>query len=517
MKRKLISLFLACGFCCGIFPQNVESSVSEILEESSAEENSDSAEFENAAEIENPENGGEITFNSEKIEKSWSEKEHFFIGLTSAMTFNLILSTWNRFVIGSEWAQTGPDDWNQFWKRPLEWDTDWYWTNFFLHPYQGALYYMAARGANLSPLKSFVITFLGSYVWEFLGEKNAPSKNDMVYTTVGSFCVGEMFFRLSQEINSDNRFFGIALNPQRLLTEHVFRIKQKNTRGNIQSMAVGFNVGTFFGRTALAANSEFDYRENEFYPVLSQLTFDVEYNDPYTHDSNTPYSQFSMDVKIGAGVGSEHKSYCAYEDLESKISYDFKILTDGMLLSRRLFLGDNIDTSWGLTMIYDFNWHSYYMLSSLAPGVAFKQRVNFEKSVFEYQAQAGFNLLGTTEYTYFHRRLVPIPDGGIRVYSYTIGPELLLKAKFAFDSRNTLNFNFRGYGMYDFKGQVQDGTSTGWNFIALLNASYEFALSEKVRLGVSDEIYAKIADSKNTPNVYKFANSAKIFTRLCLK
>ena len=98
----------------------------------------------------------------------WNERKHPFVALTGALGFNVLLATWNRYMIGSNWANTGWDEWNHFWEREMSWDRDWYWTNFFLHPYQGSMYYMASRGSNLNQLESFLITALGSYSWEYL-------------------------------------------------------------------------------------------------------------------------------------------------------------------------------------------------------------------------------------------------------------------------------------------------------------------------------------------------------------
>ena len=178
----------------------------------------------------------------------WNERKHPFVALSGALGFNLLLSTWNRYMIGSGWAKTGWEEWDHFWEREMSWDRDWYWTNFFLHPYQGSMYYMASRGANLNQLESFLITALGSYTWEFLCETNAPSKNDMVFTSVGSFCVGEMFYRLSIEAEEISNLLKIAVNPQRLWTEYVWRINQKKGgrapgHGNIHSLSLGVEVG----------------------------------------------------------------------------------------------------------------------------------------------------------------------------------------------------------------------------------------------------------------------------------
>lgn len=453
-------------------------------------------------------------------------KKHPLVAVGGMLVFNLSLASYNRWVLGSAWAQTGPDEWNRFWERQMTWDRDWYWTNYFLHPYQGSMYYMSSRGANLNVLESMAVTVLGSTMWEFLCEKNDPSKNDMVYTTIGSFCVGEMFFRLSQEANGTSRLLGAALNPERMFTEYLCGVKQQNTSGNIYSMDMGIAVGNVVAGTKLDYQSD-AYKPQEIYPAFGMIFFDVDYNNPYGHDSNTPYSQFSLNVQGGMGAGSGEHGACAYENWDEKLFYDIRILSDAVLVSRSADFGENVDTTYGLGMIYDFDWHSYWMLSSLAPGVMFKQRFNKDSSSVEYQAYLAGILLGTTDYYYYHRDILAAngdkPDMLLRTYSNTIGIETLLKFKYGTESGHLVDVMFRGYAMYDFYDQLQSKTCepTGWEYVGLLTASYELPVSKRVRIGIKDELYGKATDYRKKQfvpkDVYQLANTAKVFAKIVLK
>lgn len=453
----------------------------------------------------------------------WDNRKHPFVGLGGMLAFNLGLASWNRYMIGSAWAKTGWEQWNHFWEREMTWDRDWYWTNYFLHPYQGSMYYMSARGANLNQLESMGITVLGSSMWEYLCECNAPSKNDMIYTTIGSFCVGEMFFRLSQETNEMSRLLGIAFNPERLFTEYLCRVKQQNTSGNIHSFSVGLSVGNMVAGVNVKNVSTAEYEPQEIFPVFGMIDAYVDYNDPYTHDSNEPYKQFSLAVQGGMGKGSGNAGPCAYPDVDEKMFYDIRILSDAMMFARTIDCGENKDTSLGMCMIYDFDWHSYMMLSSLAPGFAFKQRINYEDAKFEWQAQIAAILLGTTDLYQYHRDLgghTYPTEGTMRSYNNTIGGETILKAKYSTESGYCLDVNFRGYAMYDFEDQLQrkDLESTGWEYIGLLTAAYEVPVSERVRLGVKDEVYGKIAVYKETvADIKQIANTAKFYVKLAVK
>lgn len=447
-------------------------------------------------------------------QKTWSEKKHPLAALTATAGFNILLSSYNRFVIRSGWATVGAEDFDKFWEKKPEWDPDWYWTNFFLHPYQGAQYYMASRGSNLGCASSFAVTFLGSLMWEYLCESTPPSINDQVYTSIGSFCVGEMFYRLSQEADSLNHLFALAVNPQRLWTEHVWQIKQKSTSGNINSLSLGFQLGNYTGITKTHGSGNLASSQTEIFPVLAGINFDTEYGDPYSHDSNKPFSQFTLSVSGEIGAGSGISGPCAYEELDKKLGYAIRIFSDGMMFARTVNFGGSRQASLGMTMIYDFNWHSSYMISSLAPGFAFKEKINFPSGDLKYQLQLAGILLGNTDFIYFHRN-VKYTAG--RTYSYTTGFQSILKSSYCWNSGHSINFAFRGYAMYDFEHQKQSGADTGWEYIGLLSASYEIPLSKTVRLGFQEELYGKAAVYKQLPFASKVFNNAKIYAKLQLK
>jgi hypothetical protein len=87
-------------------------------------------------------------------------------------------------------------------------DNDPFSVNQFLHPYQGSMYHGFARSAGLNFWASMGYTFLGSALWETIGETTRPSKNDQVATGIGGSFLGEPLFRLAELVvgRSDHRF-----------------------------------------------------------------------------------------------------------------------------------------------------------------------------------------------------------------------------------------------------------------------------------------------------------------------
>lgn len=474
----------------------------------------------------------EVTFDTSKTtESGWLHEndgeKHYFTAIGFVAFWNILLSSYNRFVLQSDWAKVGWNEWDHFWERKLEWDRDWYWTNFVLHPYQGNLYYTASRASNLNQLESFVLTVLGSASWEYLCETNSPSKNDMVYTTVGAYCVGEMLYRLSLNADEISSILGYAIAPTRLWTQTFTRQKPLGGTRNIHELSLKFSMGNTIGRTNLKGYKG-DYEEQEVYPIFMSPELYIAYNDPYGHDSNEPYSQFEFLFKGAVGKGSGTGANCSFKELDEKLFYNIRILSNGMMFSRAPNFGENIDTTIGMVMEYDFDWHSYYLLSSLAPGVAIKQRITRDNdSKIEWQAHLAAIILGTSDFYYYRRDFNPYiveqRNGVFAPYNYNIGGQTVLKFKYQTEKGSSVDFGFRGYAMYDFYNQLQyfsngeRGTQVGWDFVGITNLSAELAVTNKVHIGISDEVYAKYATYENINDVSQFVNTISVFAKIQAK
>lgn len=76
-------------------------------------------------------------------------------------------------------------------------------TNSFWHPLDGTGLYVLARGNRLSPLSSFLMVAASSVAWEYLVEyRERVSVNDMIYTPLAGFALGEPAIRASQMLRT---------------------------------------------------------------------------------------------------------------------------------------------------------------------------------------------------------------------------------------------------------------------------------------------------------------------------
>lgn len=92
-------------------------------------------------------------------------------------------------------------------------------TNAVSHPFAGFFYFTGARTLGFSFLESFLFSFTGSLIWEYVGEfKEKVSINDIVVTPVAGSVMGEVAFRLSEFLLKSGGSFmktalGILVDP----------------------------------------------------------------------------------------------------------------------------------------------------------------------------------------------------------------------------------------------------------------------------------------------------------------
>lgn len=84
--------------------------------------------------------------------------------------------------------------------------------NYILHPYAGAVYYQAARGAGCNVWQSFLYcTFVSNVLWEYGFEafNEIPSIQDLIITSMVGSVIGECFHLAKKRIvANDYRVFG---------------------------------------------------------------------------------------------------------------------------------------------------------------------------------------------------------------------------------------------------------------------------------------------------------------------
>jgi hypothetical protein len=208
---------------------------------------------------------------------------------------------------GQVTAHITPKTWWANMEQGWVWDLDEFLVNQIGHPYQGNNYYNAARANGLSFWESAGVTAFGSSTWEYFGETNHASVNDLINTTLGGIALGEMFHRASWLIR-DTRASGkgrlwreigaTALDPvggiKRFTSGDSSRVSEK------PADMVPSGLGGLVAAGALWRGSNegaFDAKGDGF------LEVDLLYGDVVVGKSRTAYDAFAVKLRFGGGGG----------------------------------------------------------------------------------------------------------------------------------------------------------------------------------------------------------------------
>lgn len=494
--KKFYKLFLFSASLFFAFPLTSQESESEIVKEKSKKE------------IVNNFDSSTDFFDNDNFLSQHGER-HFLTAATGMFVPTVVLSLWNRYTTGSAWAQV---DYYRNFSRikngTVEWefDTDWYWTNFVLHPYQGQLSYSAFRVANFSQFESMLAATFGSFVWETMCENNTPSINDMVYTSIGAWPMGEMLHRLSFEVEAVCSPLRFLITPMRIWHEGFSRDKPYGSHGNIKELSfyTGFAAANGFN------NSDSYDKSMENYPLFANLGFDVVYADSFNHTSNDPFSAFNLFIGGSLGKGSGE----GYRNLEKDLMHNLYIFSDGWVISRSVLAKEDRDTTIGIIFDYDFLWHSFMNFSTLSPGFAIKQRFSGDEAKLEWELHLDAVLLGTHDVWYYRRRV--IEDKIYKAYNYSVGAEAVAALRYKFYSGPSFVLNNHFYAFYDFEDKKYE-VKPGFSLFDYLKLEVTFPVSKSISLGTENTLYAAYSAFDSFSDVVSLMYSSGVFVRYNLK
>lgn len=113
--------------------------------------------------------------------------------------------TWGitRFALNAGYSRISFKTWSRNIRMGWEWDKDPIQSNFIGHPYSGALSHAAARASGYNFYRAFPFAVAGSLLWEYFGENERPSYNDVISTPVAGAYWGEVMHHISSNVLDD--------------------------------------------------------------------------------------------------------------------------------------------------------------------------------------------------------------------------------------------------------------------------------------------------------------------------
>ena len=252
----------------------------------------------------------------------------------------------NRYAMNEPYAQSNLHTIRRNFRSGYIWDNDNFYTNELGHPYQGSIFFNTARSNGHNFWQSVPFALLGSLMWEYLGETEQPSINDIITTTVTGSLLGEVSHRMNR-IFIDQRQRGVGrvvregiaavFNPvesaHRLMTGELWKVRNDGLTGPQPGEDL-FTVS--LGGRYLANKGHFS--QGSWQPWVSFTVESGKTADDESHAS--PYDYFSLTTSFAFG---HHQ----------KIVTDMSIT--GRLCSTPLFTGKAVSSELGLFQYFYYN------------------------------------------------------------------------------------------------------------------------------------------------------------------
>lgn len=229
-----------------------------------------------------------------------------WMAAAEAFGINMLVLGFDRYALDAEFARVTFSTMRHNVKTGFVWDNDQFSTNLFAHPYHGGLYFNAARSNGMNFWESVPYAFCGSLMWETLCETEPPAINDLIATTVGGVCIGEVTSRISDLIYDDRQrgfgrfareFLGALVCPikalNRIVSGDAWRVRTSYYKyHDYERLPVSFNLSAGY-RYLADDNAMFRGESNPYVNV------NLTYGDPFDESTNKPYDYFTADITFG--------------------------------------------------------------------------------------------------------------------------------------------------------------------------------------------------------------------------
>ncbi len=234
------------------------------------------------------------------------QKKHPWKAALEAFAINVGVQCFDQFVMNEDFAKISFHSIKNNLKTGFVWDNDQFSTNLFAHPYHGGLYFNAARTHGMNFWESVPYSFCGSLMWETTCEIEPPAINDLMATTFGGVCIGEVTYRISNLVYDDRlrgfprfwrEFLGTLICPikglNRIISGDAWRVRGKYYKyHDYERSPIDFAIAG--GYRYLADNGGLFRGEGTPY-----IRLNLAYGDPFDKDTNKPYDYFTADVNFG--------------------------------------------------------------------------------------------------------------------------------------------------------------------------------------------------------------------------
>ena len=384
------------------------------------------------------------------------------------LTTNVVNWAIAKYVYKFDWPSSGPKDWKRNFQRSPVWDEDRFSLNFVGHPHTGNFYFNTARANGYSFWGSLPFALQGSLTWEWLGEKDPPSWNDLINTPVSGAFLGEVAYRISSNILDDSKRGGARvfreivagiINPprafNRLTQGKMFRVVHKEVYQK-EPLAIQLSAGVHKVNNVTGKANQFATGDNN-----AMLNLQLDYGDPYEIRSRKPFDVFRLRVELSYGADSNL--------LDNVTGY-------GLLAGKTVRLNR---TLFGLFQHFDY-WrnNNVFELGALAfgPGLLGRYPLGPKSNLNSVIHLAAVPLAGNS--TQFGPQQTELRD-----YNFGGGALAKLEEYLSFNNRLHVGFTSYAYFVHTYKG------IKGNSFTGIIKPTVALRIVNNMHIGFEHHIY----------------------------
>ncbi len=454
-----------------------------------------------------------------------AEKRHFWRAAAEVEGFNVALWAFDRYVAKGEYARISLKTIGHNLTHDFKWDNDKLSTNMFMHPYNGNLFYNAARSNGFNFWQSGLFAIAGSASWELFFENEYPSTNDIIATPIGGMCIGEVAYRASDALLDDrttgaNRaareISAFIISPMRGFTRLITgdAWKRRSTPGR------QFGTPNIALEMSLGAGMLDFHHDDSKVNFGGALKMSLEYGSRFEVKSKKPYDYFTISATL-----SMMKNQPALQHLEVK----------GRLIARELLEERDEHLSIGMFQHFDFydsdtigrgGVKAHYGKESPVPyklGVpasvgfgVFYRDIERHQRVFDAYAHLNAVLLGTcvSDHYQLDNRNYNLATG----MSTKTGLHMVFgrdKLALSADNQLYLLWTWKGYQPGTNFSTVDERTlnamgDRSFALFSVTNARFDLKLRHKLYLTLNFEHYLRVTRYKYYPKVASSSLGAQL-------
>jgi hypothetical protein len=425
---------------------------------------------------------------------AWGQEKNFGLAAVEAYLGNFLPWVFNELVPGRaalKISQISPRSWLNNIEHGWEWDDNAFQVNHFAHPFQGNIYYNAARANGYGYWSGLLFATAGSFNWECCGETHFMSVNDWYNTAIGGAAVGEMMYRTSSMV-LDNTATGserawrevgaFALNPvrgfTRLVTGNIARVYENPEHPNDRIPDRLENQMSFGVRQASSERVSGEVEINEKGEAHSFFDLQLIYGSLLDLERQKPFDFFSLATQI---------------NLRQEVGLG-KLQIRGNLWHKGLSRTDNSVSK--LILVQDFDYENNSAFEFGGQGISMmylKRTERSERTSFVWNAAATWMIMGGVNSEF----AILADVGGIRerLREYDFGTGLGGRVGFQFlrDGYRWIDGSYRVQHLFTLNGSNFNGRDAN-HVVQIFRLRGVFPLGFK-RFGAGAEYELFVRDS----------------------